>query len=272
MIRATKFNHLILLFQTKYHKQKALLLGLIIGFLSSCLGIGGGIIMIPALMKFFNNNIKKAIGTSLCITAPIAFFGAFFYYIKLESAIRFDMAIFAFIGSVIGSQIGSILENKIKNEILEILFAFLLLLIGLKLIGIINLTNVNISIINENALYLPTILLGILLGFFTVLFGIGGGVIIVPILTFLFSFPIHSAIATSLAIIVPNTILAIFFHKKLGNIDFQIAKFIIPTAIIGSFLGAFFANKLPAETLTFIFGLFLLAMAGKTFFQKLQRI
>src|SRR5471032_2749474 len=92
------------------------------------------------------------------------------------------------------------------------------------------------------------ILVGLAAGISSGLFGIGGGVLIVPALVFLLKFPIHRAIGTSLAILLPPIgAAAVFAYYRAGNVDTKAAAIIAVTVFIGAWLGAQMAERLDAQ-------------------------
>ncbi|HIE31770.1 MAG TPA: sulfite exporter TauE/SafE family protein [Methanosarcinales archaeon] len=242
-----------------------LVLGLIVGFFSAALGIGGGVIMVSALILFFNYGIKRAIGTSLATIVPTAFVGIIAHYIIKSGNIKFIIALFIVMGSIIGAKLGAGLANKMSSKLLTKLFASLLFFVGLKLIGIINFPTEPVS--NTSA-YPLLIVLGLFAGSASALFGIGGGVIMVPVLNLFFGLSIYEAVATSLTVILPTTLAGVIFHKKFDNIDPGAIIFLIPTALIGAVFGAIVANSLPAATLQIIFGVFIILCSIKMFMQE----
>lgn len=242
-----------------------LVLGLIAGFCSAALGIGGGVVIVPVLVLFFRYEIKKAIGTSLATIVPTAFVGITAHYFIKSGNIKFLTALSVIMGSVIGAKFGVKLANKVSSKILKRLFALLLLFVGLKLTNIMNITTEAISNIS---VYPLLIILGLVAGASSALFGIGGGVLIVPVLNLFFGLSMHEAIATSLTVILPTTFAGAVFHKKFDNINNEAIKFLIPVALIGAVLGAIVANSLPSGTLRTIFGTFTILCSIRIFLQR----
>lgn len=113
------------------------------------------------------------------------------------------------------------------------------------------------------------ILLGITAGLLSGLIGIGGGVIIVPALLFIFGFTQHQAQGTTLALLVPPIgILAAWTYYKQGYVDFHAAIFICIGFLAGSFLGAKLATNISNIVLERVFGIALLLIALKMIFAK----
>jgi len=116
---------------------------------------------------------------------------------------------------------------------------------------------------------LAYVILGILAGTLSGLIGIGGGIIIVPALVFLFGFSQHSAQGTTLALLVPPIgILAAWTYYKQGYVDLKVAGFICLGFLLGGLLGARFATGLSNVMLERIFGISLLLISLKMLFAR----
>ncbi len=119
------------------------------------------------------------------------------------------------------------------------------------------------------AILLPYILLGLIAGILSGLIGIGGGIIIIPALVFVFGFSQHMAQGTTLALLVPPIgLLAALMYYKQGFVDVRAALYICVGFVLGSFFGARFAMGLSGIVLEKIFGVALLIIALKMIFIK----
>ena len=100
-------------------------------------------------------------------------------------------------------------------------------------------------------------LIGFVSGITSGLFGVGGGIIMVPAMMFFMGLPIKTAIGTSLAVIIPTALASSFKHYTQGNINWSVALSLAPTAIAGGLLGAWLTRQIPAAELKRLFGGFL---------------
>ena len=113
------------------------------------------------------------------------------------------------------------------------------------------------------------LLLGLAAGILSGLVGIGGGILIVPALVFLFGFSQQQAQGTTLALLVPPIgILAAWIYYQHGFVNLQAGLFIAVGFIAGSFYGARFVTRIPNPTLEKIFGVFLVMVGLKMIFGK----
>jgi hypothetical protein len=111
------------------------------------------------------------------------------------------------------------------------------------------------------------IILGLIAGVLGGLLGIGGGIIIIPALIFLFGFSQHMAQGTTLALMVPPIgLLAAWQYYKQGYVDLKIAGLICVGFFVGGFFGAKFANQIPDQILRKVFGVFLLLISLRMIF------
>lgn len=116
---------------------------------------------------------------------------------------------------------------------------------------------------------LSLILIGILAGVLSGLVGVGGGIIMVPLLVLLFGFNQHQAQGTSLAVLaVPVTAVAVFSYYKEGQVNLKYAAIIAAFFVVGSVFGSKLALILDQKMLKKIFAVVLLAIAGKMLLDK----
>lgn len=113
------------------------------------------------------------------------------------------------------------------------------------------------------------VLLGLVAGMFSGLMGIGGAIIIIPVLVLLFGLSQHTAQGTTLALMVPPIgLLAAWVYYKTGFVDLKIAGLICIGFFIGGLFGAKFAAEIPNEVLRRIFGAVLLLASLRMIFFK----
>lgn len=119
--------------------------------------------------------------------------------------------------------------------------------------------------------YLIAGLIGMISGITSGLFGVGGGVVMVPAMMLLLSPPVRDvkqAIGTSLAVIIPTALMGTWKHHGGSNVDWRVAAALAPTAIIGAWLGAHWVKVIPADDLKRAFGGFLVLVGLKLAFFK----
>jgi uncharacterized membrane protein YfcA len=122
-----------------------------------------------------------------------------------------------------------------------------------------------------------TIALLLMIGFFSGVasgvFGIGGGVLIVPGLVYLLGFSQHEATGTSLAILLPPVgIAAVIEYYRHGNIDLRAGLIVAVALLVGAWFGAVLANHFKGPYLRLAFGIFVVSIGCYLIFSALRRL
>jgi uncharacterized membrane protein YfcA len=125
-----------------------------------------------------------------------------------------------------------------------------------------------------NLLSISTLLMvGLVAGIASGLFGIGGGVLIVPGLVFLLGFSQHMATGTSLAILLPPVgIAAVLEYYHHGNVDLKAAFIVAAALLAGAWVGALLANHLKDAYLRLAFGIFVVGIGVYVIVVALKRL
>ena len=177
--------------------------GVLVGFTSGLLGVGGGFIMVP--VQFFlltslginpSTAIRVAFGTSLAVILPTAISGTIGH--KRRGAVLTKPTVFMGISGISASFIGGTLASNIPGEYLKIIFGVLVLVAA---------TWMLVAKYPEHGTepkkgILKYLITGFIAGILSGLLGIGGGVILVPILSILMGFSMHRAVGTSTAVLI----------------------------------------------------------------------
>lgn len=118
--------------------------------------------------------------------------------------------------------------------------------------------------------FIYLILIGVIAGLFSGFMGVGGGVIMIPLLMFLLGYDQHQAQGMSLAVLaVPVTFVAAYTYHKTGHpIDWKFALIIAGSFVLGGFLGSKLALKIDEQLLRKIFAVVLIIVALRLFFSK----
>jgi uncharacterized membrane protein YfcA len=109
--------------------------------------------------------------------------------------------------------------------------------------------------------WLAFVLIGVVAGIAAGLFGVGGGIVLVPALIYGAGFTQHLATGTSLAVLLPPIGLAATLeYYRHGNVDFRAAAFLAAGLFAGAWLGAWLANQMKGPHLRLAFGVFVTAL------------
>ena len=109
-----------------------LAIGLAAGFLAGLLGIGGGILIVPALVLLLGFDQHLAQGTSLVVIIPAALAGSWTHYQRGRLDLR--VAAFVAVGGVVGAAIGSLSALSLDDALLQRLFAVVLIVVALRML------------------------------------------------------------------------------------------------------------------------------------------
>ncbi|HEY9776268.1 MAG TPA: sulfite exporter TauE/SafE family protein [Planktothrix sp.] len=243
------------------------LIGLLAGSLSGLLGIGGGVVIVPCLVFLLGFNEHLAQGTTLALMVPpIGLLAAWHYYRNGQVNLR--VAALICLGFVFGGLLGARLALILSNHALEKVFGFGLALIAVKMLTSHPQEEEADAGKTYSQMKLSTgilfIVLGLTAGAVSGLIGIGGGVIVVPALVFLFGMSQHRAQGTTLALMVPPCgLLAAWQYFRQGNVDVHAGIVICVGFFLGGFLGAKLAGHMSNRIMARFFGCSMLVIAIK---------
>jgi len=117
------------------------------------------------------------------------------------------------------------------------------------------------------------LLIGLFSGIAAGLFGIGGGVLIVPALVYLAGFSQHTAVGTSLAILLPPVgLAAVLQYYRYGQVNLKAAMIVAAALFVGGWLGAILANHLQGPHLKLAFGIFVVGLGIYLVFGALRQL
>ena len=112
------------------------------------------------------------------------------------------------------------------------------------------------------------VIAGIFIGTFSGFFGLGGGVIAIPIFTEIFKMPPHTALGTSLAVMVPTALMGAIRHAHYGHTDLKTASIIWAGSLLGAFLGATLVSYLPAGLVKKLLAIVIILLAIRMLLSK----
>jgi uncharacterized membrane protein YfcA len=119
---------------------------------------------------------------------------------------------------------------------------------------------------------LLTVLAGLFVGVASGILGVGGGILLVPVMTIAFGLPQHLAQGTSLAAIIPTSAVGAVTHDRRGNVLRRAALYMALGGVAGAAVGALIALRLPREVLTRAFALMLLFAAYRLWPRKAETV
>lgn len=236
------------------------------GLLSGMFGIGGGTIIVPALALWLGMNHRIAAGTSVTAILPMSIVGASSY--TIQGHVDWVAAAALAVGIIVGAQIGSLLLAKLSIRALQSWFLVFLAIIIVSLWLIVPQRDDTITITVPVVLLLT--LVGLVTGMISGPVGIGGGVVVVPILMFFFGASDLIAKGTSLLMMIPGSISATLANTRRRNLDWRAA---IIVGLAGSALaplGTLIAGGVQPLIGNILFSLYLLFILIQMFTRLLK--
>jgi uncharacterized membrane protein YfcA len=226
-----------------------LLLGLTVGVMVGLLGIGGGVVLVPAMVYLLHYDQHMAQGTSLLILLPPIGLGALRQYWK-NGNVDLRAGIYCAVGFLLGGYVGGKIAVPMRSSLLQATFGFFLMLSAVLLWNKTKSPSKPAVPGDKSSNESPWTLAGITLvaafcGVAAGMVGIGGGVLLVPLLGLLFGFSQHRAQGTSLVALIPPTgLLAFLQYAKAGYVSWNTGLLLIPGVFVGGYLGGELARRL----------------------------
>lgn len=235
----------------------ALGIGLITGFASGLIGLGGGVFLTPMLRLFLGTPQILALATPLPVLIPTAISGSIAYY--KERLADFRLGGLMLITALPLTWVGASLVPAVGGRTLMLWTAgFIMLVAGSFIVRSIILKE-RVDDQHHKPDIMAAFAVGAVGGFFAGLLGIGGGILYIPAILRFFRKPMKVAQATSLAMVVIVAALGTVKHSMLGNIDWTLALILACGTIPSGYLGARVAVTLRNRTLERIFGILTMA-------------
>jgi uncharacterized membrane protein YfcA len=231
-------------------------IGFVSGVLSGLFGVGGGIVMTPGIQVLLGAPAIIALATPLPAIVPTALTGAVTYRRADEVDLR--AARWLILGGLPGSAAGAQLAEIVQAHLLLVITAALL---AWQAAGILRDAQHPVARTARDGSPAAFIGIGLAAGFVSGLLGVGGGIVIVPLMAGVMNMPLKSALGTSLAAIVVLVIPGTIVHALNGNIDWAIFAALVVGAVPGARIGASFALGARERTLRVLVGAFLLIVA-----------
>lgn len=226
------------------------LVGLAAGSFGGLAGLGGGIIMIPLMVYVLKLSQHQAHGTSLVALVFTGISGAITY--ALSGAIDLTAAVLLAGTAIFTARAGAHYAHILPAWKLKKNFGIFLIFCSVLLFFKPYLANV-IGTVPAYAKIVIFLITGLFTGFLSGMMGVGGGIIMVPVMVLLAGFTQHVAQGTSLLVMVPAGAVGAMTHRKLGNVVHRLLVGLIPGILLGTYLGGSLANLLPDNILRIIF-------------------
>ena len=244
----------------------SVLFGLFMGFALGLTGGGGSILAVPLLVYGLSIAPREAFGISLAAVGATALIGL--VQRMRAGEVELGTGVLFAIAGMIGAPVGIWLAGEIPETVLLILFAVLMLFIAWKMWWDSSKETESKSRLDPSTCQreesgklkltsrcvLLLILVGLATGFLSGMFGVGGGVVIVPALVIFSGMPIHRAVGTSLLVIVLISISGVSSHFVAGRgISLEVTGLFVLGGILGLVLSNLVSKRISGSVLQKVF-------------------
>ncbi len=242
--------------------------GFLIAIVASLTGIGGGIFIVPVLTLLYEFVPANAVGTSLT-TIIFTAVAATLNYAR-QRRIYWRTGLVLAVTTAPGAYLGAWLTSQLQPRVLGLIFGFFLIFVAVYIV--MDLNNLRRSKNQDKASNQKsdselvksgkTIAIGAGLSFFgglaSGLLGIGGGLLVVPIMTFTMGMSIHLATATSMFTMIFTSISGVTQHYQADHINFESALLLALGAVFGAQVGAYTSKRVSGKNLRRVFAIVLI--------------
>ncbi|WP_338449301.1 sulfite exporter TauE/SafE family protein [Niallia oryzisoli] len=266
------------------------ILGYLAGTIGSLVGLGGGIIIVPALLFLGGSTTligdvspQVAAGTSLLVIIFTGLSSTIAYY--KQKRVDYKSGLIFFIGSGPAGILGAWVNKQLNVDTFSIWFGVFMIFMSFVLMYKDKLKPLKRK--SEKGIWrtytdeegneqsygfrpLIAIAISVVVGFLGGLLGIGGGSLMVPAMILLFFFPPHIAVATSMLLLFLTSITSSVAHIVMGNINWLYALALIPGAWFGGKAGALLNKNLPGKAIVTLLRIVLIIVGIRLIFSGLN--
>ena len=215
--------------------------GIFVGTMSGFFGIGGGMILIPMLLVL-GFDIKTAIGISIIQMVFSSVYGSYLNHKK--GSLIVGEGIYVGFGGFVGGFVGGYVTEYISDTVLQFSFFSLLLFALFRLFFSQNHEDdTQTKLLSTTVLFL----LGVGIGIFAITLGIGGSIILIPVLVGLLHYPIKKAVSAGLFFVAFSSVAGMMSRLSSGTIDFQNGLVVAVASLVGVTLGIWLQERISSK-------------------------
>jgi len=218
-----------------------ILAGTLVGILSGFFGIGGGMILIPILL-LIGLDIKSAIAISIVQMVFSSFYGSYLNYKK--GSLVLEDGIYIGVGGFLGGLIGAWVSMSVSDRVLEYLFFGLLIFALYRLFQSKSEDNEN-RVKSLNPIVLSIV--GLIIGIFAISLGVGGSIMLTPILVGFLHYPIKKAVSAGLFFVTFSSLSGLIGHILAGDINIKNALIVAFASLVGVYIGIHLKEKVSSS-------------------------
>ncbi len=240
-------------------------LGFAAGLLGSIIGLGGGIIIVPVL-TFFGFSPALAASNSIFAVFSNAIASSISYakQRRIEYSIGLKLGLLSIPGTIVGAYVSS----EITPSIFKILFALILISASVYIFSKRKIESKNYNLSKQ--IMILAVGASFFAGIISGLFGVGGGIIFVPLMVVAMGLSMKNAAPTSQFILLFASGSALVTHTLLGHPDFYQALLLATGAFVGGLVGARLSLEIKENSLKILISIVMIGAAVKLFIDSLE--
>ena len=236
--------------------------GALTGFISGFFGVGGGMILIPMLL-FADFSMKQAVSISITQMVFSSIYGSFLNTKRHKELLKDGLLLG--IGGFIGGLQSGLIHSVVSNEFLQYLFIIIVLI---SIISIANVKPLEVHNTKEHNKVLIT-LVGICVGAIAMSIGVGGSVMVIPLLSFVLKYDLKTASSLGLFFVIFSSIAGFISLSIAGDMLYMQGVLVGIASLVGVYLGVLSKNKIHITSykryILVLYTLILISMIVNTF-------
>ncbi|NYD86273.1 sulfite exporter TauE/SafE family protein [Cellulomonas oligotrophica] len=240
--------------------------GLASGFFAGLFGIGGGLIIVPALVVLLAMDQRRAVGTSLVAILPAILVSVGAY--AVGGGVDWRAGLLLAVGAVTGAQIGVRVLLAVPRRAVQ--WAFVALTVVMVVQLVLTVPDRGQDLVLDPLRIAGLVALGLFAGVLSSLLGIGGGGVVVPALMLVFGVGDLVAKGASLVMMVPGVLSGLTANLRRRNVDVRAGAVVGAASLVTSPLGAWTAHAIPPRAAAVLFAAFLVVIGTTMAMQALQ--
>jgi uncharacterized membrane protein YfcA len=217
-----------------------MLLGIFVGLLSGFFGVGGGTILVPLLL-ILGFEVKTAIGISVVQMVFSSIYGS--YLNNKKGTLDVTMVSIIGVGGFLGASLSGYIAAFLSDKTLEIMF---LIFAIFALFRLFFKTKEHQE--QKKVHYSILALIGVFLGALSMTIGVGGSILLVPILVGFLNVPLKQAISAGLFFVVFSSVSGLISHSLQGHVDYQSGIIIGIASLAGVYIGIHLKDRVSHAT------------------------
>jgi len=214
--------------------------GIFVGTLSGFFGVGGGMILVPILL-LLGIDIKSAIGISIVQMVFSSFYGSYLNHKK--GSLVLGEGLWVGVGGFVGGAIGAYVSDNIPEKILQYLFLSLLIFALYRLFSAKIRDDAVVKTLDKRVLFF----VGFIIGIFAISLGVGGSVLLTPILAGFLHYPIKKAVSAGLFFVAFSSVAGLFMKLSTGTIDLEKGFYVAFASLVGVYGGIWLKDHVTAS-------------------------